>query len=112
MTPGPQTVLTSYALPFVCFTLCCSVTRDAAFFCGIHPGSKWVCHQLNAAKQADCGARCMLFMCTWPDRHGRFMQAAAVDPGGSYTSIYRQSRIFSRGPLNWIMRVLIDLRSP
>ena len=38
-----------------------------------------------------------------------FVQAAAVDPGGSYTSIYRQSRIFSRGPLNWIMRVLIDL---
>jgi len=42
-----------------------------------------------------------------PDRSGWFMQAAAVDPGGSYTSIYRQSRIFSRGPLNWIMRVLI-----
>ena len=50
----------------------------------------------------------MLLMCTCPDESGVLVQAAAVDPGGSYTSIYRQSRIFSRGPLNWIMRVLIS----
>ena len=34
------------------------------------------------------------------------MQAAAVDPGGSFTNIYRDSWLFSRGPLRWGMHFL------
>ena len=29
-----------------------------------------------------------------------------MDPGGSFTSIYRESRLFGRGPVNWIMQFL------
>ena len=37
---------------------------------------------------------------------GWFMQACAVDPGSVATAIYRDSKLFSRQPLKWLIQNL------